>query len=55
MPSIIAKLKRFAQERKIPRDEMIMGHGYDDVGNEIHVDSVTPYDRVVGHLEDWKP
>ena len=27
----------------------------DDAGNEIQVDSVTPYDRVVCHLEDWKP
>ncbi len=28
--SIIAELKRFAEERKIPKGEMIMGYGYDD-------------------------
>ncbi len=28
--SIIAEIKRFAEERKIPRGEMIMGYGYDD-------------------------
>jgi hypothetical protein len=27
----------------------------DDKGNEKAVESVTPYDRVVCHLEDWKP
>ena len=30
MPSIIAELKRYATERKIPKGEMIMGYGYDD-------------------------
>jgi predicted amidohydrolase YtcJ/heat shock protein HslJ len=30
VPSIIAELKRFAAERKIPKGEMIMGYGYDD-------------------------
>ncbi len=30
VPSIIAELKRFASERKIPKGEMIMGYGYDD-------------------------
>lgn len=30
VPSIIAALKRFAAERKIPKGEMIMGYGYDD-------------------------
>jgi hypothetical protein len=28
--SIIAELKKFAEERKIPKGEMIMGYGYDD-------------------------
>ena len=28
--SIVAALKHFAQERKIPKGEMIMGYGYDD-------------------------
>ncbi len=28
--SIIAELKRFAEERKIPKGEMIVGYGYDD-------------------------
>ncbi len=28
--SIIAELKKFAAERKIPKGEMIMGYGYDD-------------------------
>ncbi len=28
--SIIAALEQFAQERKIPKGEMIMGYGYDD-------------------------
>ncbi len=27
----------------------------DEAGKPIDVDSVTPYDRVVCHLEDWKP
>lgn len=30
VPSIIAELKKFAQERNIPAGEMIMGYGYDD-------------------------
>jgi len=30
VPSIIAELKRFAAERKIPKGELIMGYGYDD-------------------------
>ena len=30
VPSIIAELKKFAAERKIPKGEMIMGYGYDD-------------------------
>jgi predicted amidohydrolase YtcJ len=30
VPSIIAALKKFAAERKIPKGEMIMGYGYDD-------------------------
>lgn len=30
VPSIIAELKRFAEERKIPKGAMIMGYGYDD-------------------------
>ena len=30
VPSIIAELKRYATERKIPKGEMIMGYGYDD-------------------------
>ena len=29
-PSIVAALKKFAAERKIPKGEMIMGYGYDD-------------------------
>jgi hypothetical protein len=28
--SIVAELKKFADERKIPKGEMIMGYGYDD-------------------------
>jgi predicted amidohydrolase YtcJ len=28
--SIVAELKRFAEERKIPKGEMVMGYGYDD-------------------------
>jgi len=28
--SIISELKKFAEERKIPKGEMIMGYGYDD-------------------------
>jgi hypothetical protein len=28
--SIVAALKKFAEERKIPKGEMIMGYGYDD-------------------------
>ena len=28
--SIVAEMKRFAEERKIPRGEVIMGYGYDD-------------------------
>lgn len=28
--SIIAELKKYAEERKIPKGEMIMGYGYDD-------------------------
>jgi len=30
VPSIIAELKKYATERKIPKGEMIMGYGYDD-------------------------
>ena len=30
VPSIIATLKQYAAERKIPKGEMIMGYGYDD-------------------------
>jgi predicted amidohydrolase YtcJ len=30
VPSIIAELKKFAAERNVPNDEMIMGYGYDD-------------------------
>jgi len=30
VPSIIAELKRYAAERKIPKGEMIVGYGYDD-------------------------
>jgi len=30
VPSIIAELKKFSAERKIPKGEMIMGYGYDD-------------------------
>jgi len=30
VPSIVAELKRFAEERKVPKGEMIMGYGYDD-------------------------
>jgi predicted amidohydrolase YtcJ len=30
VPSIIAELKRYATERRIPKGEMIMGYGYDD-------------------------
>lgn len=30
VPSIIAELKKYAAERKIPTSEMIMGYGYDD-------------------------
>jgi predicted amidohydrolase YtcJ len=30
VPSIIAELKRFAEERNIPKGQMIMGYGYDD-------------------------
>jgi predicted amidohydrolase YtcJ/heat shock protein HslJ len=30
VPSIIAELKRFAAERKIPKGELIMAYGYDD-------------------------
>ena len=30
VPSIIAELQKFAQERKIPKGELIMGYGYDD-------------------------
>src|SRR5512139_3924930 len=30
VPSIVAELKKFAEERKIPKGEMIMGYGYDD-------------------------
>jgi hypothetical protein len=30
VPSIIAELKRYAAERRIPKGEMIMGYGYDD-------------------------
>ncbi len=30
VPRIIAELKRYAAERKIPKGEMIMGYGYDD-------------------------
>jgi predicted amidohydrolase YtcJ/heat shock protein HslJ len=30
VPSIIAELKRYAAERKIPKGELILGYGYDD-------------------------
>ena len=30
VPSIIAELKRYAEERKIPKGELVMGYGYDD-------------------------
>lgn len=30
VPSIIAELKRYAAERKVPKGELIMGYGYDD-------------------------
>ena len=30
VPSIIAELRNFAEERKIPKGEMIMAYGYDD-------------------------
>jgi predicted amidohydrolase YtcJ/heat shock protein HslJ len=30
VPSIVAELKRYAAERKIPKGELIMGYGYDD-------------------------
>ncbi|MFO1088003.1 MAG: amidohydrolase family protein [Hyphomicrobiales bacterium] len=30
VPSIIAEIKKFAEERKIPKGEMIMAYGYDD-------------------------
>ncbi|MGI9239271.1 MAG: amidohydrolase family protein [Verrucomicrobiales bacterium] len=30
VPSIIAELKKYAAERKIPKGQMIMGYGYDD-------------------------
>ena len=30
VPSIIAELKKFAAERKIPKGELIIGYGYDD-------------------------
>lgn len=30
VPSIIAELKKYATERKIPKGEIIMGYGYDD-------------------------
>jgi predicted amidohydrolase YtcJ len=30
VPSIVAEIKRFAQEQKIPKGQMIMGYGYDD-------------------------
>lgn len=30
VPSIIAALKQFAEERKIPKGKLIMGYGYDD-------------------------
>ena len=30
VPSIIAELKRFAEERNIPKGELIMAYGYDD-------------------------
>jgi predicted amidohydrolase YtcJ/heat shock protein HslJ len=30
VPSIIAELKKFAEERHVPKGEMIMGYGYDD-------------------------
>ncbi len=30
VPSIIAELKKYAEDRKIPKGEMIMGYGYDD-------------------------
>lgn len=30
VPSIIAELKKYAEDRKIPKGELIMGYGYDD-------------------------
>lgn len=30
VPAIIAELRKFARERKIPRGELIIGYGYDD-------------------------
>jgi hypothetical protein len=30
VPSIVAEIKRFAKEHKIPKGQMIMGYGYDD-------------------------
>ena len=30
VPSIIAELKKYAEDRSIPKGEMIMGYGYDD-------------------------
>ena len=30
VPSIIAELKKYASDRKIPKGELIMGYGYDD-------------------------
>ncbi len=30
VPTIIAELKKFAKERKIPKGQLIMGYGYDD-------------------------
>lgn len=30
VPSIVAELQRFAQERQLPKGEMIMAYGYDD-------------------------
>ena len=39
VPSIIAELKRYATERKIPKGEMIMGYGYDDTMRCHHQES----------------
>ena len=49
VPSIIAELKKYAEERHIPKGEMIMGYGYDD--------TVMPNDRLLnrGDLDEAFP